>query len=678
MVVPGWEHCNSLRDVGRQAMTMQIKSIVLYSPEGEKRELSFRPGAVNIITGKSRTGKSAIGDIVDYCLGRSTFAIPEGVIRDTVAWYATVFRVRDDTDVGIAKPAPSANATQQSQCYLQVGSNVVLPSLAELELNSNDAAVISTLSRLAGITPNLHTPPTAASRNELEATIRHTIYYLFQGQGLIANKDLLFHRQVEEYIPQTIKDTLPYFLGAVNPERVALEHELRLAQRRLKMAQRDFAEAQFMATDQLNRGQSLLTELKQVGVVAPEIAARTSEEIISLLQGAMNWAPSNAPPKEQTRVPQLRSEVDNQREQFRNIQGQIEAAETFQRGSRLYASEAGQQVMRLESIGLFSAIDGPHQCPVCSSDVSATLPSVAALTDSLRRLELDLAQVEREQPRLREYIGGLEENRELTRRRISEAEFALQAVLSEQDAAEDLRNANARAARVIGRVSLYLETLKLTDENATLRLAVDRANGEVVRLESLLGDDAEEEALLSALSRIGSQMTEWAKELRLEFSEWPFRFDLKHLTVVADRPGRPVPMQRMGGGENWLGCHLIALLALHKDFVDTNRPVPGFLILDQPTQVYFPSMQDYRALSGTTEETLRSDADLEAVRRMFQLLFSVCATLAPKFQVIVLEHANLPDADYQQALVEQPWTGVGPRALVPTSWIAGTDGPVHE
>jgi hypothetical protein len=197
---------------------------------------------------------------------------------------------------------------------------------------------------------------------------------------------------------------------------------------------------------------------------------------------------------------------------------------------------------------------------------------------------------------------------------------------------------------------------------------VGKATAEVRRLEALIGDDTEEEALASSLNRIGSQMTQWARDLRLEFNEWPYRFDLSHLTVVADRPGRPVPMQRMGAGENWLGCHLIALLALHKEFVESNRPVPGFLILDQPTQVYFPSTLSYNALSGTTEETLQSDADLAAVRRMFSLLISICELLTPSFQIIVLEHANLPENDYQQALVEEPWTGDGARALIPDHW----------
>ena len=50
-------------------MTMQILEIVLYNQNGEKRALSLLLGKVNIITGSSATGKSAIIDIVDYCLG---------------------------------------------------------------------------------------------------------------------------------------------------------------------------------------------------------------------------------------------------------------------------------------------------------------------------------------------------------------------------------------------------------------------------------------------------------------------------------------------------------------------------------------------------------------------------------------------------------------------------------
>jgi hypothetical protein len=74
-----------------------------------------------------------------------------------------------------------------------------------------------------------------------------------------------------------------------------------------------------------------------------------------------------------------------------------------------------------------------------------------------------------------------------------------------------------------------------------------------------------------------------------EGAEPAVRIDRKKLTVVSDTPTEPVPMAQMGSGQNWLWCHLLAHLALHKWFVEKGRPVPRFLILDQPTQVYYPA-----------------------------------------------------------------------------------------
>lgn len=49
------------------------------------------PG-LNIITGKSSKGKSAILDIFDYCLGSSEDTIPEGIITDRAKYFFTVLR----------------------------------------------------------------------------------------------------------------------------------------------------------------------------------------------------------------------------------------------------------------------------------------------------------------------------------------------------------------------------------------------------------------------------------------------------------------------------------------------------------------------------------------------------------------------------------------------------------
>ena len=649
-------------------MTMQIKSIVLYNSTGAIRRLNLQQGRVNIITGRSTTGKSALIEIINYCLGHSKFRVPEGAIRDSVAWYGVIFKFGDTTEVLVAKPAPKPDAASQSQAYFEIATSIEPPAMDSLQINSTDDAVVASLTKLLNLAPNLNVPDEGESRDPLEATISHTIFYLYQEQGLIASKEVLFHRQVEPFMPQTIKDTLPFLLGVTGDDRIRMEQELRLARRTLKLAQRDLQEAQFIISDKLKRGISLLDEGTQVRLFSADIKADTAEEVITALRRTFDWKPEVSPMVEDDRVPKLREEVDTLRDSFRRIQSRIQATEVFAQDAQGYTSEASEQMMRLQSIQLFEDTDdSKHVCPFCASELESTVPKVSEVRESLRRLNNDLATVERERPRLREYIDDLKVERESLRQQIAEKEFALQAVLAEQEAAAELRDNTARTARVVGRVSLYLDTVKVVDETSGLKKAVRDAQKEVQRIEGLLSDEETEDIQTSILNRIGLQMTEWARKLQLEHSRWPFRFDIRHLTVVADRTGRPIPMQRMGGGENYLGCHLTALLALHKHFIDDNRPVPGFLILDQPTQVYFPSTQQYATLSGTQEETLKSDADIEAVQRMTDLLFDVCEQLSPNFQILLLEHANLPDERYQQALVEEPWTEG--RALVPVDWL---------
>ncbi len=54
---------------------MQLLALVLYHADGRTRRLNFLPGRLNIVTGESGTGKSALLTIVEYCLGRSSILV---------------------------------------------------------------------------------------------------------------------------------------------------------------------------------------------------------------------------------------------------------------------------------------------------------------------------------------------------------------------------------------------------------------------------------------------------------------------------------------------------------------------------------------------------------------------------------------------------------------------------
>lgn len=104
-----------------------------------------------------------------------------------------------------------------------------------------------------------------------------------------------------------------------------------------------------------------------------------------------------------------------------------------------------------------------------------------------------------------------------------------------------------------------------------------------------------------------------------------------------------------------------AHLALHKWFVDKDRPVPRFLILDQPTQIYYPAEKD----AGGSLEVLK-DADREGVIRIFRWLEERVDEMKGKFQLIVTDHAEVKQPWFTDAVVERWRNG---EALVPKSWI---------
>ena len=646
-------------------MIMQIDRIALYRNNGEVRVIPFRLGAVNIITGKSRTGKSAIIDIVDYCLGRSTYNIFEGVNRATVARYAVVFQVSDG-QVLIAKPPPQGAAKSQSRVYMETGREIELPALAKLEPNTNDDAVTAYLSRVLGISENRTEPGEGRTTDSFEATVDHTKFYLFQEQGLVANRKLLFHRQDEQFMPQHIRDTLPYFLGAVQEERIDLVQRLRDAKRQLTTIRRRIGESESIVRDREALALALVAEAREVGLLTSGVDVVARDPMVALREAA-RWTPA-VPLEEATgEIEQLQRDLREGEAAIADQMRRIREAEAYLREASGYGRAAEVHAHRLQAVEVVSGEIDMGSCPLCLSTLSTPTPTVGALQESLQQIRRELEGVRREEPRVATYLGELRDALHELRVRAGSTRDALNAAFAERDQAQALRDTNTRAARVAGRISMYVENVEAIDESAPLRLAEREAERRVEEMMMQLAPEEVEERMESTLRMISNDMTTWAKELDLEFAGNPYRFDYRRLTVVADTPERPIPMERQGSAENWLGCHLILMLSLHHHFISRNRPVPGLLILDQPSQVYFPSYDAYRALGGEEVDLEEVGADVVAVRRMFSFLFDVTESLAPDLQIIVMEHANLPDQRFQDALVEEPWRGE--RALIPPAWI---------
>jgi hypothetical protein len=643
---------------------VRIKSIHLYSYDGRRRDVEFHDG-LNIITGRSSTGKSALSEIVEYCMGRSTFLVPEGVIQDRVAWYAVIYRFTGE-EVLVAKPAPRPGVASGSVAMVRRGAVVEAPLPDELVVNNNDDGVVALLSSLVGIPDNVTDVPIDQSRSSFEATIQHTVYYLFQKQEFVTSKTQLFYRQNEDYQSQTIRDTIPIILGVSGKDKFQIDTQLRAANRELRLNSKLLQQAKDATAGTEAKAIGLLSEARGVGIL-PSVET-TGDNLISLLRQVLSWRPTPIPEDDGQRVSAIERQIAELRERRREVEARIKGAQQFAGQSKGFESEVSEQQDRLLSIKAFprNAATGEWQWPFAEKDLGMSSPVAEALLKELSSLDREMTAVTGERPVLDAYLAKQMEESSAVTSDIAEKEVELAAAIATSEVLEEMGNRNNAAARVVGRISLFLENLIPDEELNRLVHEERRLRRRVQELEERLGEDDSDTRLQAALSNIAQHMSGYIRELGGEFGEFPARLDLRALTVVIDRPGRPVYMYKSGGGANHLAYHLGAMLAFHRFTSKYNLPVPRFMLIDQPTQVYFPSEASYKSIGGTVDETEQGDVDLETVRRLFALLLRFTTEDAPDFQLIVSEHANLRDEWFQSALVEDPWTK--PPALVPDDW----------
>jgi len=641
---------------------MNLLAIVLYHRAGHQRVVHFNPGELNIVTGWSATGKSSLLEITDFCLGRDQVTMPVGPITDAVAWYAVLVQL-PTTRAFVARPAPPAGRTSTQQAMLEFGADLQPLDFADLTVNVDSATVRQQLGRLIGLGENLHAPKIGEAGTPLEAHLGHALLLCLQRQGEIGNRDLLFHRQGEPWVQQAITDTLPYFLGAA-PRDQALKHrQLQTARRQLSRLEAELVTAEKLYSNVEVELRALLTEAHVKGLIlTAEVDGH--EAAVAALTAALEFTTVEPAVEDgnDNRWRELERRRDELRLHLRALGEQRALLDDHSRGAHYYQTAVRAGIGRLQSLDLMRPNDlvGANTCPMCGSGLAESDPEIGELRQTLDDLRDQLRAVESAQPRRVAALGELDRSSDDTRQELRSVDAALAGIRAADGTVGAARSLREDQAFTKGRIDLYLTRLRLFGDDDTLndlRTRVELIRRDIVRLTVELNPDEERQQVASRLLTVGADMTRWARRLRLEYHGGTVTLDPHHLAVVIDTDNGPVPLSRIGGAENWIGYHLVAHLALHRYFVRQRRPVPHLLMLDQPTQAYSPS----EVAHG---QDVPND-DRAAVRRLFELMRDVVAELAPDMQIIVCDHANLPEPWFQSA-VRHNWRG---NALIPVTWI---------
>lgn len=643
-------------------MTLKILEIVLYSHDGRRRILPLNSDGVSIITGASKTGKSALIDIVDYCFGSGECRVPDGPIRHSVSWFGLRLKLASG-EAFVARRCPTARFRSSEDCIVQIGNLVESPEPSELRQTTNTRGLLALLSGWTGISENLHEPPVGQTRLPLSATVRHALAFCFQPQDEIIRRHQLFHGADDNFFAQALKDTLPYLLGAVDDEYVKKSAELRRLREQLRAIERQLAELNSIRGDGVGKATALLAQARDAGL--SDVVTENWQETIAALRAAATVVlaqAGNIPDGgEYRRLSDARIALLANQRRFKD---EMDAVRAFERDTSGYSTEATEQQSRLASIGMFDDTAPGHSCPLCTQALPQDdrQPQVAQLRGALASVASRLQAVTQNTPRIERVAGEVETRLEENRIALTANRQQMEAVRVIDVPLQLAHDEIARRALVQGRIGLYLESVPDLPDTNELQRRAEALRAAKATLEGELSDEIVAERMVSIGSILSRKMSAEAQGLMLEHSDSPLRLDTKKLTLVADTENGPVPMGRMGSGENWVGYHLITHLTLHGWFAHRGRPVPRFLFLDQPSQVYFPPEREVASEMSISD---LSEDDRSAVKRMFAYVVEAVNAAAGGFQVIITEHADIDEPWFQAAVVER-WRGG--LKLVPEDW----------
>lgn len=643
-----------------------IQKILLFSHDNRRRDVTFDIAAVNIITGRSNTGKSALTEIIDYVMGAGDCHVPS-YVRDSCSWFGILW-VKAASQFLICRKAPAGNRKQDPAVFIDIGTELTLPPGAEgLERNRDVEKALRAFEDLLGI-PDIKVDAYAPTRPKERITFRHVLPFLIQDDSTIIDKNRLLWYGSDENRDEKLTaqiNRVPFFLGAVDVETVALEGELTRLRRQLRLAEQHHRDAQRLVGEATNRAQALVTEAVSVGLIDGASDDASRNDPTARLAEVAEWQPLTSAEQGQAtnallddlyvQKGQLESNLSRLRSRVRSVEHLAGITNQFDQST-------GAQRDRLEVIRLIPDVEVTSTCPTCAQSLEAVTSSVSDVQRVYTRIQGELAQVERQRPRLSLRADELREEVSQQRSQLDQLKQQIAAAVREDEIGRERLELDQRRMRVVGRISLYLETLGEHHADEAPDGKIEELRQQVRELERQIDADAKREALEEKRMLISREATNIINDLPFDERHRGAQVDFnpRDLSIGVITPRRRESMRNIGSDENYLSLHLSVMLALHRYFVQADRPVPGVLLLDQLSRPYFPP--------DLEEEVEISDADGERMKlkQYFDLLFAETSR-SESMQFIVLEHAYFKDDPRFTSATKERWVE-GEEFLVPSDW----------
>lgn len=640
-------------------MRTLIHEIGVIDKYGKKHPVNFKEG-LNVVTGKSSTGKSALIEIFDYCFGSSENTIPKGVITDSAEIYYVALSI-EEQNIVIARNPKLIKKAFFRRLEIFNSDNIDKHFFSNNYFRPIDEYKKYLRSFFLDIDDVDESLTARANRryNAKSATpsIRSFSSFMLQHQNLVANKHALFYRFDEKEKRDQVIDHTKIFIGLVDQqyfhfsqERERLTDELKRLERQQKTNKLTSDIYKQNISPVLNLLYDLMGFKKEPLVI---------ETVLSNPQDAKEHLDKLIVPENidhgsdavSQRYNHLNLERTKKTSQLRKLQRQESSIKKhIQEDERLIDDVSKFETPK--SIYISASV-----CPFCHTEKNNLDESAKKLQHAIVKISGNLTHAKPMKAKFESSLIEVKRNIEIIHnelctlsQQIAEIEKVEKQLIEQKSLYENVLMQKAK-------LFILLDTLNMAND-IELDKKINELNKGLKNINKKFALYDVKKGLKDASNKVNDYMAEIGKHFEFEKSYQPINlrfsfetFDLYHL--YGDEK---IYLRSMGSGANWLYSHVTLFLALHKYFAELGNKcsIPSILFLDQPTQVYFPNFnrddaetfkqQTKQEAEQRTAKERSVDEDMKAVENLFSQLSVYCDDLKKENgfspQIIVTDHAD--------------------------------------
>jgi len=616
-------------------MKSYIKAIIIFNKNGEKRVVPLEQG-VNIITGESKTGKSALVEIIDYCMCSTRSTIPKGKITDFTYLYTIVMIIGENSYV-IAR----YNWNDGGKMHFSKETKDFEPGNLELSYFVEKLAlpykdIKNEIECALGLfVTNMATGEEQQSK---KASLRNMVSYLFQHQNLMASKFALFYRFTDFYKRRDVIDQFPVFAGMISQEYYSDLFQFNTLKAQLKQKYKN-QKANEKSTAYIKENLSPLLK-DYFALLEQDFDGKNSVQ--KMLEIASNLPVFDdkqlfSEKKITERYTELNKELENLRDEEREILLKIKNIDN--------ASDIGGSFIQMlkdlkQQTGVAEIETDEYTCPLCGNNCKEIAENDSKLIEATEWLDNELKITEKFTADFSEDVRKLKEVHSSIDKKIRYICQQIKTIEEKFITSKTLASKREKINYAKARIAVYVEMSK-SGIFETVDRDIEELKEKIAKLEEKIKGFDIDKKMSKAESFLSNNMNRLSLTLDFEEDYRPINLNFGLMDGSFDiyqhqNSNENIHLYEMGSGANWVSCHIALFLSFLRFFAtQDNSPMPLVMFFDQPSQVYFPQGNDKVEIT---------QADLVAVNKMYKTIFDEVNSIGKDTgilpQIIIVDHVN--------------------------------------